>query len=150
RVASFVLPLALGLYGLSWYGRLPGPARGRLAVRRVEAYFSRLLHDLSELRHSPRYLRLVLAGQLAALAGLAGLTLSSVLSLLRALVGSYDPPSLFRLSCGLLALVGVVCSILADRAAPVAAPGPDDFTESLAAARHLPPIVDLEEPLPAS
>jgi hypothetical protein len=152
RVASFVVPLGLTLFGLAWVSRPRSAGRldARLVTSRVAASGVRLLHDLKELRHSPRYLQLTLAGQIAALAGLTGLALSSLISLLRAPFGSYDPPSVFRLLCGLLALAGAALMLLGQRAAPVAAPGPDDFTESLAAARHLPPIVDLEEPLPAS
>jgi hypothetical protein len=151
-VASFLVPLGLATFGLAWMSR-PRSAHGldtKHAMSRVRAACARLTHDLSELRHSPRYLRLALAGQVAALAGVAGITLSSLLSLLRALVGSFDPPSLFRLLCGILALAGAGLSFFARRAAPAAAPGPDDFAESVAAARHLPPLVDLEEPLPAS
>jgi hypothetical protein len=151
-VASFLLPFGLATFGLAWLSRARSASRLNLVLvtSRVRASGSRLLRDLSELRHSPRYLQLVLAGQVAALAGVTGITLSSLVSLLRAPFGSYDPPSMFRLLCGLLALAGALLSLLGQRTAPLAAPGPDDFAESLAAAQHLPPLVDLEEPLPAS
>jgi hypothetical protein len=152
RVASFLVPLGLAAFGLAWVSRPRSASKldVKLVTSRVAASVSRLSFDLTELRHSPRYLRLLLAGQVAALAGVSGLALSSLVSLLRAPFGSYDPPSSFRLLCGLLALAGAVLSLLGQRARPVAAPGPDDFTESVAAARHLPALVDLEEPLPAS
>lgn len=152
RVASFVVPLGLAAFGLAWVSRPRSVLEldRRLVASRLAAACARLVHDLTELRHSPRYLRLVLLGQVAAVAGVTGIALCSLISLLRAPFGSYDPPSSFRLLSGVLALAGAALSLLGQRAAPAAAPGPDDFTESVAAARHLPPLVDLEEPLPAS
>ncbi|HWO14584.1 MAG TPA: hypothetical protein VNN80_34015, partial [Polyangiaceae bacterium] len=150
--ASLLLFVALGAYGLAWLGR-SGLERGGepgLVTRRAQAAFTQLRRDLGELRHSPAYLRLQLTGQVIALAGLVGLTAASSISLLRALFGSYDAPSVFRLVCGLLALIGAGLIFLGERAAPAAAPSPDDFAESTTAARHLPPIVDLNERLPAS
>jgi hypothetical protein len=152
RAASLMLLSCLGAYGLAWLSRSDlGSARvPGLVARRAQAALVQLRGDLAELRHSPAYLRLQLAGQVVALAGLLGLTASSSLVLLRALLGSYDSPSILRSVCGLLALIGAALIVVSERTAPAAAPSPDELSESTAAARQLPAIVDLNERLPAS
>jgi hypothetical protein len=148
-VAMFV---GLVAFVLAWASKLPSDEEGgRLAaaLARVQGATRLWLDDVQALRSAPQNLRLFAVGQLLALAGFAGLVVSSGVALVAALLGSSERATGVAFWSGLTLLVGVSAAQFARRAA-VVAPAPDELGDSVSAARGLAALVDLSEPLPPS
>lgn len=145
--------VAVAAFAVAWLGTLSrddGAWDVRVAGVRAQTAIRRLAEDLQGLGRSPRYLKLHLAGELLVLLGLSGLMLAGTRSIVRLILGASDPASALRFASGVLVLAGVLVLRAGLRAAPKAAPGPVELAESVEAARKMPAIVDLSEPLPAS
>lgn len=145
---SFAFFIGLAAFGLSWLTRLPSDdevSKFSAALTRLQGALRLLVSDAEALRGAPRHLRLFSAGQLLALLGFTGLSVSSGVALLNA----GDGPSWFAFGSGLLLLVGVSAAQFARRAS-VVPPAPDELGESVSAARHLAALTDLSDSLPPS
>jgi hypothetical protein len=147
---SFLGFAAFVLAGLGKLRRDDGGWDLRVAGVRAQAAARRLVEDLQDLGRSPRYLKLHLSGELLVLIGLGGLMLAGLRSIVRLVLGASDPASPLRFVSGLLLLGAVLSFRAGSRAAPKGAPGPVELGESIEAARKMPAIVDLSEPLPSS
>jgi hypothetical protein len=151
--ASFAVLFVLAAFALAaLLGLRTDDGRWDLAVLpiRIQAAFRRLGEDLEEYGRSPRYLKLLLSGELVAVLGAVILAWVSSRSLVRLILDLPDPASALRLLAGAVLLVGVLLVRKALSIAPAAAPGPQDLAECAAAATQLAPIIDLCEPLPPS
>lgn len=149
---SVALFLGLVAFALAWASKLPSDGEGgrwAAALARVQGATRLWLDDVQALGSAPQNLRLFAVGQLLALAGFAGLVLSSGVALVAALLGSSERATGVAFWSGLTLLVGVSAAQFARRAA-VVAPAPDELGESVSAARGLAALVDLSEPLPPS
>jgi hypothetical protein len=149
---SAALFLGLVAFALAWASKLPSDGEGgrwAAALARVQGATRLWLDDVQALRSAPQNLRLFAVGQLLALAGFAGLVVSSGVALVAALLGSSERATGVAFWSGLTLLVGVSAAQFARRAA-VVAPAPDELGESVSAARGLAALVDLSEPLPPS
>jgi hypothetical protein len=153
RVASVAVLFTGVAFALAWLGKLrqdDGTWDWKVAGVRLQTTARRLIEDLQDLPRSPRYLLPLSVGELLVALGVGGSSLVACRSIVRLLLGHTDPPSLLRFVSGVVLVGGVLALRAAQRGAPKAAPGPLELGESLAAARHLPPILDLSEPLPTS
>lgn len=153
RVTSFPFVLALAAAALAWLGRLqPGDAASltSAASARLRSRLRLAVEDLQELGRSPRYVRWLVSGELIEWLGVLGLTAASSRSVIRALLGLPDLPTALRWLSGLAWLAGLLVLARASKLVPAAAPGPEDLNESMSAARKLPALVDLSDPLPPS
>jgi hypothetical protein len=151
--ASFAALFVLAAFALAALIELrTDDGRWDLAVLpiRVQTAFRRLGEDLQEYGRSPRYLKLLLSGELVAVLGAITLAWVSSRSVVRLLLDLPDPASVLRLLAGAVLLLGVLLVRRALSLAPAAAPGPQDLAECAAAATQLAPIIDLCEPLPPS
>jgi hypothetical protein len=149
---SLAMFVGLAAFVLAWASKLPSDDEGgRLAaaLARVQGATRLWLDDVQALGSAPQNLRVFAVGQLLALAGFAGLVVSSAVALVAALLGSSDRATSVAFWSGLTLLVGVSAAQFARRAA-VVAPAPDELGESVSAARGLAALVDLSEPLPPS
>jgi hypothetical protein len=149
---SMAMFLGLVAFVLAWASQLPGDDEGgwtAAAVARVQGATRLWLDDVQALGSAPQNLRVFAVGQLLALAGFAGLVVSSSVALVAALLGSSERATGVAFWSGLALLVGVSAAQFARRAA-VVAPAPDELGESVSAARGLAALVDLSEPLPPS
>jgi hypothetical protein len=151
--ASILLLLGLSVLGFARLSTLQDQAGAWAPAglpTRLRSGFRLLGEDLRQFDRSPRHLRLSTAGQLLTRLGLAGLALASCIDVLSRIEDPPEPAAVLRVLCGLVLLIGILLGHLALRRSPLAAPGPEDLAESLAAAAKLPPIIDLSEPLPVS
>jgi hypothetical protein len=149
---SVALLVGMLSFVLAWAGKLPGDAEGgkfAAALARLRGASRSLIDDAQSLGSAPKNLRLFAIGELLALAGLAGLLLSSSIALGAALFGSSHRETGVAFGSGIMLLVGVSLAQFARRAS-VVAPAPDELGESVSAARQLAALVDLSEPLPPS
>jgi hypothetical protein len=152
RLGSFVFLLAMGVLALAWLGRLrpEGASLTRTASARLRAQLRLFAEDVQELGRSPRYLKLIIAAELIGVLGVLGLSVASLRSVARLLFGLDDLPTALRWLCGVALVAAIVALSRASKLVPVAAPDPEDLNESMVAARKLPAIVDLSDPLPSS
>jgi hypothetical protein len=152
-ITTVLSVLGFAVFMLAWLGKLlrdDGAWDLRVAGVRVQTATQRFMQDLQALGRSPRYLKLHLFGELLVLIGLAGLMLAGLRSIVRLVLGASDPASVLRFVSGLLLLGAVLLLRAGLRAAPKGAPGPVELGESMEAARKMPAIIDLSEPLPSS
>jgi hypothetical protein len=143
---------SLGLVGLA---RLNGMRHDdgrwdpRIIGLRAQAGLGLLLDRGEHWDRSPRHARLWLVGQLLALLGLVGFAWAGLVSSGRLLVGLGGAETSLPFVSGLLLLGAVVVLRRALASSPEPSVFLQDFGNAMAAAAELPPVLDLNDPLPA-
>jgi hypothetical protein len=151
NIASGVILLAIAVFATAKLDKLRDDG-GRwsltVAWQSVQTRARLIAEDITEFGSSPRYLKLFIAGQLVGIAGLAGLTWANSVSVVRVVLGIVDTPSDLRTWSGVAVFVAALLLQSALRRAPKSPIG--NQGKAVAAATHLPAIVDLSDPLPFS
>jgi hypothetical protein len=152
-VASSVVCFCMSVFGAAWLAHLKddeGAWHVGVLTTRLKSRARLALEDVHAFDQSPRYLKLLIAGQAIAALGLTCLTGASMGTLLCRVAAAADAPGVLTFLGGLILLIGLTLLRKARSLGPRAAPGPEELGESLSAAAQLPPIIDLAEALPRS
>ncbi len=138
----------LGVAHLHTLKRDDGQWDPKVARLRIQSAARTFFDSCEQFADSPPHLRQLLIGQALTVVGLTAFAWAGMLSAIRLLFGLLSASTSLPFVGGTLVLAGVAVSYQASRSAPALRFSLQESGNALAAAAELPPIVDLNEPLP--